>query len=126
MNDEAVFIDANVLLESVLRGRKHTTKAQQYINSHAIIISPLTAHLFVYFSEKDGLGMDAVLNMLSKHRFTDFGTAEIMWAIHNHQGDDFEDAIQVACAVASNCKTFVTFDKELAQRYQGFITVQVL
>lgn len=126
MNDTAVFIDANVLLESVLSGRRNAEKAQQYISSHNIVISPLTAHLFAYFGQKDGLKLDLVLNMLSKHRFTDFGMDEVVWAINNHPGGDFEDALQVSCAITSGSQKFATFDKRLAQNYQAFITMDVL
>lgn len=126
MHDEAVFIDTNVLLESVLRDRKHALKAQQYIGTHEVVISPLSAHLFVYFGKKDGLELDILLTMLLKHRFTDFGTGEVIWAVKNLRGDDFEDALQVACALSCGAKTFVTFDNKLAQNYREFISVDVL
>lgn len=126
MNNNAVFIDANVLLETVLKGRRHAEKAQKYISSRSVVISPLTAHLFVYFGQKDGLENNLLLAMLTNHRFTDFGTPQVMWAIRNYQDNDFEDALQVACAVLEGCQTFVTFDRKLAQRYQKFINIHLL
>ena len=121
-----VCLDASVLLESVLQGRRKASKAQQYIGSHDVIISPLTAHLFIYFGQKDGLSLDVLLDLLLKHRFTDFGTVEILWAAKNYQGEDFEDALQIACALTSHCKEFVTFDKDLAKKYKNFIAVTLL
>ncbi len=126
MNREVIFIDANVLLETILKGRKNIIKAQDYVSSHDIIISPLSAHLFVYFGLRDGLELNLLLDMLIKHRFTNFGIEEVMWATKNYQDDDFEDALQVACAVMQDCQTFVTFDKKLAQEYSQFIDVKVL
>ncbi len=124
--NNSVFVDANVLLESVLKGRKHALKAQEYIGSHDVVISPLTAHLFVYFGQKDGIVLEALLDMLTKHRFTDCGSAEVTWAIHNIQSNDFEDALQVACAVTNKCKALATLDKNLASRYKKFITIKLL
>lgn len=126
MNDKASFIDANVLLETVLKDRKYAEKAQRYVGSNNTIISPLTAHLFVYFGKKDGLEIKVLLDMLTKHRFTDFSTHQIMWAVQNLQDNDFEDALQIACAVLQGCQKFVTFDKKLAQNYQHFINIDVL
>src|ERR1035438_5014189 len=103
MNNEGTFIDTNVLLETVLKDRQYAEKAQEYISSRDVIISPLTAHLFVYFGKKDGLKLDLLLEMLAKHRFTDFGTNEVIWAIKNHQSDDFEDSLQIACALLQGC-----------------------
>ena len=121
-----VCLDASVLLESVLKGRRNASKAQQYIGSHDVMISPLTAHLFIYFGQKDGLSLDVLLDLLLKHRFTDFGTVEIIWSAKNHQGEDFEDALQIACALTSHCKEFVTFDKDLAKKYKKYIVVNLL
>jgi len=124
--NNSVFVDANVLLESFLKDRKGAEKAQKYIASHDVVISPLTAHLFVYFGQKDGISLEVLLGLLKSHRVTDCGNAEVMWAVHNIQGNDFEDALQVACAVVNNCKTFVTFDKNLANRYKKFILMKLL
>ncbi len=126
MDREVIFIDANVLLETILKDRKNIIKAQDYVSSHNIIISPLSAHLFVYFGLRDGLDLNVLLDMLNRHRFTSFGTEEIIWATKNHQDENFEDALQVACAVMQDCQTFVTFDKKLAQKYSQFINVKVL
>ncbi len=126
MTDDPIFVDANVLLETILQSREHAELARQYLSTNRIIISPLTAHLLVYFGQKDGLKLDQLLNLLTKHKFSDFGTEQITWAIQNHQDNDFEDAIQVACAVTSEAQTFATFDKNLASKYQEFIKMQVL
>jgi predicted nucleic acid-binding protein len=122
----AVFIDANVLLEAILLNRLRTEKARDYIGSHQVVISPLSAHLFAYFGQKDGMSLELLLGLLSEHRFTDIGSAETMWAIRNHQGNDFEDALQVASAVLAGCKQFVTLDRSLAQHYGQFIEMVLL
>ncbi|HUS25846.1 MAG TPA: hypothetical protein VMY99_00665 [Nevskiaceae bacterium] len=54
------------------------------------------------------------------------GTAEVAWAIKYRQNDDFEDALQVACAVLEGCKEFITLDARLANSYGRFIEMRVL
>ena len=43
------------------------------------------------------------------------------WARKNEQGKDFEDALQMACAVRNSCEQFVTLDKGFAKKYQGLV-----
>ncbi|MCL4448258.1 MAG: hypothetical protein M1483_05655 [Actinobacteria bacterium] len=90
------------------------------------VVSPLTAHLYVYFGKKEGFPLDSLMRNLTLLKFTDLGDAEVRWAVANCQGDDFEDALQVACAVTYGCEVFVTLDKSLAQRYRRFIDVKVV
>jgi predicted nucleic acid-binding protein len=127
MTSQAVFADANVLLEATLQGRRSAQAAQDYLGtSGSIIVSPLSAHLMVYFGQKDGLELPFLLGQLAQFKFTDFGAAEIAWAFQNHQDNDFEDALQVACAVLSHAQKMVTFDKQLAQKYRKFINIDAL
>lgn len=126
MTEPAVFVDANVLLETVLKDRQYAAVAADYINSNNIVISPLSAHLLVHFGLQDGLELGFLLTILKQHRFTALSPSEVQWAIANCQGSDFEDALQIACAVGHNCREFVTFDKRLVNRYQDFIAMRRL
>jgi len=127
MTSDVVFADANVLLEAVLQDRPRAQAAQDCLGtSGSIVVSPLSAHLLAYFGVKDGLSLDEALRLLAQLKFTEFSTAEIAWACRNHQGGDFEDALQVACAVLSHSQKFVTFDKKLAHNYQKFLNIEVL
>ncbi|MGH7158284.1 MAG: hypothetical protein ACREGD_04430 [Candidatus Saccharimonadales bacterium] len=42
------------------------------------------------------------------------------------EGNDFEDALQVACAVREGCKRFVTLDGGLAKKYKPDIKIDLL
>jgi predicted nucleic acid-binding protein len=128
MNKESgySFFDTNVLLEALVQGRSQQSRARQYLDTHQTVVSPLSAHLIVHFGQRDGLTLDFLMTLLLKYKFTDFGSREITWAVRNCQGDDFEDALQVACAVCSGSQFFVTLDKKLAKRYQHVIPMQIL
>ncbi len=121
----SVFLDANILLEVLLPGRPKATLASSYARNEAVV-SPLSAHLYVHFGKKEGYSVNALCNRLALLNYTSLGKAEIHWAISNCQDDDFEDALQVACAVLDGCELFVTLDKFLAHKYQKFIDIKLL
>ena len=121
----SAFLDANVLLEVLLPGRLKAKMAAKYIQRESVV-SPLTAHLYVYYGKKEGFPLDALMRNLALLSFTDLGDAEVRWAIANCQGDDFEDALQVAWAVTYGCEEFVTLDRSLVQRYDRYIKVKHL
>lgn len=100
--------------------------AQEYLSTNDTVISPLSVHLLAYFGQKDGLKLDFLLDLIAKFCLTDFSTEEVAWASVNRQGEDFEDALQVACAVGCGARAFVTFDRSLAKRYGQFIKMKVL
>jgi predicted nucleic acid-binding protein len=121
------FFDANVLLEILLPDRDNPGRATRALRSATTqIISPLTVHLYAHFGRQQGFVLDDLLADVSNYATSDLGASEVAWAIKNHQDNDFEDALQVACALSSDAREFVTFDKKLAKNYQKFITVKVL
>lgn len=121
----SIFLDANILLEVLLPGRPKATLAESYIQKE-VIVSPLSAHLYTYFGVKEGFSIDVLTRNLALLQYTNLGEGEIRWAIANCQGSDFEDALQVACAVMGGCELFVTLDKPLARKYQKFINIKTL
>ncbi len=121
----SVFLDANILLEILLPGRQKSALADSYAQDKAAV-SPLSAHLYVHFGKKEGFSIKVLTSHLALLNFTSLGEDEIRWAIANCQDDDFEDALQVACAVINGSDLFVTLDKPLAQKYQKFINIKVL
>lgn len=121
------FFDANVLLEVILPDRQRVEAAKQAIaTAQAQIISPLTVHLYVHFGQKQDFPLQQLLANIELFELTDMSQPEVRWAIKHYQNNDFEDALQVACAVLHGCDKFVTLDKPLAQKYRQFIDMQVL
>lgn len=121
----SVFLDANILLEVLLPGRRKTALAEECFLQEAIV-SPLSAHLYAYFGTKEGFPIEVLTKQLALLKYANLGDDEVRWAITNCQDNDFEDALQVACAVTSGSELFVTLDKSLAQKYQKFIDMKVL
>ena len=121
----SVFLDANILLEVLLPGRQKAALADRYVQNEAVV-SPLSAHLYAYFGTKEGFSIETLTKQLALLNYTKLGDDEVRWAIANCQDDDFEDALQVACAVISGSELFVTLDNPLAQKYQKFIKIKVL
>jgi len=121
----SIFLDANILLEVLLPGRQKTAAAERYIQKEAVV-SPLSAHLYAYFGTKEGFPIEILTKQLALLKYTELGNDEVRWAIANCQDDDFEDALQVACAVIGGSELFVTLDKGLAQKYQKFISIKVI
>jgi predicted nucleic acid-binding protein len=121
----SVFLDANILLEVLLPGRQKAALADRYVQNEAVV-SPLSAHLYAYFGTKEGFSIETLTKQLALLNYTELGDDEVRWAIANCQDDDFEDALQVACAVISGSELFVTLDNPLAQKYQKFIKIKVL
>ncbi|HTE22556.1 MAG TPA: PIN domain-containing protein [Candidatus Limnocylindria bacterium] len=119
--------DANILLEVLLRGRrKAEVAAAALVRAEQACISPLSAHLYVYFGQKEKHTLADLLEDIQSYKITDMGSPVLRWAITNRQDDDFEDALQVACAVLGDCKQFVTFDGKLAKNYGSLIDVTLL
>ena len=121
----SVFLDANILLEVLLPGRLKVALADSYAQKEAVV-SPLSAHLYVYFGKKEGFSVEALSKQLTLLNYTHLSGDEVRWAITNCQDDDFEDALQVACAVLSESELFVTLNKTLAQKFHKFINMKVL
>ena len=119
------FFDANFLLESLLPQRAKTKIATDLLAVSHVVISPLTAHLFVHFGKKEKFSIEKLTNIIIDYDITQMSREEILWAMTNRQSDDFEDALQVACAVLAGCDEFITFDSPLAKNYSRFIKITV-
>lgn len=120
-----VFLDANILIE-ICHRRDRFDDAVAYVRQHAghTAVSVLTAHLVMYFGRKVA-GDDALKALLSDHDILPITSSNVSWAFNNEQGDDFEDALQVACAIDGNCTEFATFDSALAKRYAHLSEIKV-
>lgn len=116
-----IFLDTNILLEVVLTDRPHFKEVERFVAkiSEETAVSLLTVHLVMYFGRKEQAN-DAFLHaVLNENKLIPLTQEDYEWATDNENGNDFEDALQIAAAVRSGCTTFVTLDKQLAKRYTG-------
>jgi predicted nucleic acid-binding protein len=118
------FIDANVALESLL-GRAKCGASDRVLADGDVCISPLSAHLIVHFSSKEGIARETALGYIKHFSITEMNQKTTNWAV-TYAGADFEDALQVGSALAAGCDKFVTFDKKLARDYAKYIDMQLL
>lgn len=114
-----VFLDTNILLEIILVDRSRYTQVKQFLDilREETAISALTVHLVMHFGRKEQAD-DAFLHaVLNQNRLLALTLQDYEWAVNNEQGRDFEDALQLATAIHSECTSFVTLDATLAKRY---------
>lgn len=117
-----IFLDANVVLEIVLKDRPHLEAALTYLekSSEDTAVSLLTVHLIMHFGRKQGIP-DAILeNIIGENELLSLTPDDYVWASLNGQGKDFEDALQVAVALRHKCTSFATLDKALARAYAQY------
>lgn len=115
----SIFLDANILLE-IIHERECFDDAVAYVRAHAgqLCISALTVHLVMYFGSKVAEAK-VLRQFLSDYRVLPVSARDIDWTFDHIRGNDFEDALQVACAVNGGCTRFVTLDAALVRRYKG-------
>lgn len=121
-----IFVDANVLLEVILKRAKAETCEAYLRGGSDKAISILTLDLVMYFIERDKLQWEPVKHFLESFVWLPIADADAQWAYANFKGDDFEDALQVACANREDCTSFATLDKSLAKKYSEVIKVELL
>lgn len=126
MVQDKVFLDANIILE-ILLDRKNNLKARKLIAAHAggLYISSLTVHIAVYFGQQEQ-ELSVIKTLLSDYHIESLTSQDTEWAFNNVRNDDFEDALQLAVAIRSNCQEFVTFDKTLFTTYKDLAAIKVV
>jgi predicted nucleic acid-binding protein len=114
-----IFLDANIILEIVLKDRPHFEQAQKFLETvdDDTAISMLSAHLIMHFGRKEQIDDALLENVIGENELLSIAPEDYVWAVLNEQGRDFEDALQIATAIRSGCDTFVTFDVSLAKAY---------
>jgi predicted nucleic acid-binding protein len=120
------FVDANVLLEVILRRTRVDTCENFLNNNEDKAISTLTLDLVMYFIERDNLSWQPVKAFLESFNWLPIVDADAQWAFAQFRGDDFEDALQVACAIREGSSSFVTLDGPLSKKYSETIAIELL
>lgn len=113
-----VFVDANIVLELILPGRKKAKAVARILGQQSdMALSMLSAHLIWHFGRLQGLPDDFLTKIIDDYKLLSVTEADYNWAKHNERGKDFEDALQVAIALKAGCDTFITLDGPLIKRY---------
>lgn len=120
------FVDANILLE-VIQKRTRARACEQFLgNDRAKAISTLTLDLVMYFIERDKLPWEPVKDFLESFSWLPVTDADAQWAFMNFQGNSFEDALQIACALREGCSSFATLDEALSQKYEQTMMIDLI
>ena len=121
-----IFVDANVLME-VIEKRRHAAVCERLLtNEQDKAISLLTLDLVLYFVERDKLAWEPVRTFLESFVWLPLLEADAQWAFTHFGGKDFEDALQISCALREHCQRFVTLDKQLSKKYAAEIPIDLL
>ena len=121
---EAIFLDANVLLEIILgRGSEAVARKTLEVHQGNLFISSLTAHLIVHFG-KALVDLPVLRQLLSDYIILSLEGTDFEWAFTNLRNSDFEDALQIGVAVRNGCTDFLTFDKDLYKAYADLPSIR--
>lgn len=118
------FVDANILLEVIEKRAQANICERMLGNSIEKVISILSLDLVMYFVEKDKITGEPVRAFLES--FGWLSVTDAQWAFTHFKGEDFEDALQVACAIREGCNELATLNKALAKKYENVISIELL
>ena len=120
------FVDVNVLLD-ILLDRAHFSDSIKSISTPGTYcISTVSLSTTMYYVEKYKKDLSAVQTFLDSFMLLSVTSIDAAWAFDNYAGKDYEDALQVACALRQGCTKLVTLDKDLARKYSRDIKVKLI
>lgn len=114
-----IFLDTNILLEITLPDRPHYQQVKSFLEraKESTAISMLSTHLVMHFGRKAQIN-DAFLHaVINENSLLALTSEDYAWAANNEQGNDFEDALQLAVAIRAGCNSYITLDRALVKRY---------
>ncbi len=122
-----ICLDANVLIDIIL-DRQHFKACRQYIDlaKDDMSITMLSLDLIMYYAESNKLPLRPIEQFLRLFTWLPMTDADAAWAYAHYKAKDFEDALQVACALRERCKTFATLDAPLSKKYSGQIAIDLI
>lgn len=122
-----ICLDVNVVLE-VLLGRGNAEACRTYIASAqgGLGISLLTLDIVLYYAERHKLNLRAVQGFLRTFVWLPIVETDAEQAFAQFGGDDFEDALQIACAQRERCNRFATLDRGLAKKYAAALPIDLV
>lgn len=122
-----IFLDANILLEILFKRSKYDKVIGLLSNMQDanFYISALSVDIVMYFVEQQKQSKDVAWQFLDFYNVLDLKFQDLTWAKDNDMGD-FEDALQVGCALRCKCDIFVTLDKNIESKLGKYISVKTV
>lgn len=123
-----IIVDTNIIVE-VLEKRSNLPLVIEYLRQHqdqSVAISTLTLSNIFYLVESRKLDVSTVEPFLRSYITIPVTAEDADWAFVHYKGKDFEDALQVAAARREACEAFVTLDKQLARKYDRFLSIELI
>ena len=122
-----ICFDANVLIEIIV-DRKNALVCRDYIDAAKddMCTTMLSVDLVMYYAESNKLAIQPIEQFLRLFTWLPMTDSDADWAFKNFGGIDFEDALQIACAVREGSKKFATLDKKLAKKYASTLPIDLL
>jgi predicted nucleic acid-binding protein len=119
MNDKVLFLDANCILE-ILFDRTNSFNISQKLEFYdKVFISMLSVHLVFHFGRKNGLNFQELDYFIEQFYILDFTAKNYNTARKIALNNDFEDALQLACAFDNGIRNILTLDQEMQKTYQN-------
>ena len=128
MATTSVLLDTNILMELFFNRAKSqavvqamTALPQDSINT----ISVLSLSTLLYYVEAENIDKTTAYAFLDGFKVLDMNNDDYMWAKLNDQGD-FEDGLQVSCALRHGCQKLVTLDQKFKSMYGRYLAIQTI
>ena len=122
-----LFLDVNILMELFFERTKRGQVASTVLSydDTRLATSMIAISTFFYFVEKHKYDKNLAHDFIANYVLLSVDLPDYSWAKDNDQGD-FEDALQVACALRHGCKIFMTLDIDLAKQYKKHISTKLI
>lgn len=125
---DTILLDATIIME-LFFNRAKRPEVLRYMEEQGdkarYVTSILSTHILFYYVESKHINKAAAHAFLAQYGVLDINEADYLWARANDQ-DDFEDALQVACALRHGCQKFFTLDRKLVRNHQKHIAVTLI
>jgi len=124
-----IVLDTNIIME-ILEQRSLHQSVGQAIAAHGskarISLSTVTVSTVFYLAERHKISIKRTEALVVRYDYIDVLSRDVLWALDHYQQKDFEDALQIAAALREGCKTFMTLDKKLANKYGKHLNIQLI
>ena len=122
-----IFLDTNILLEIILdREKKALCISHLRESNSSLYISTLSVYIVYYVASKFLSKKEQIFEYLDQFNILDFSLVDYEIAKKILKGSDFEDSLQIACALRNKCQEFITLDKKLEKLYSSQLDMKLV